>query len=194
MPPASFVRRVYCAWRRRCGRGRSSTAPTISRALAGESQLPHVGDVEDARARPHRTVLVADAGVLDGHLHPQGDETRAESGVALEQGVRRAFAPANPYPEGDRSPRSGRGRPAPPPPARCCPGKARAARGTSGVRGGAHGLVTAVPARNEMLRTAEERGDFDKRPDDTSKPSAGASRSLGSSRRSRRYALSKPVR
>ena len=37
------------------------------RAGAGDKKLPHVRDVEDAQAFPHRVMLVDDAGVLHGH-------------------------------------------------------------------------------------------------------------------------------
>jgi len=49
--------------------------------------LPHVGDVEQAGARPHRHVLLADPLVLHRHL-PSGERNEARTGapMALEQG------------------------------------------------------------------------------------------------------------
>ena len=56
------------------------------RALVRELELPHVRDVEDARALPDCPVLLDDRGELDGQLPAgEGDEARAEGGVALVQ-------------------------------------------------------------------------------------------------------------
>ena len=58
------------------------------RVLAGDLDLAHVADVEQAGARAHGQVLVGDAGILDGHVpaaerHHAGAErdVRAWSGV-----------------------------------------------------------------------------------------------------------------
>ena len=56
------------------------------RTVAGERELAHVRDVEDPGVVANRAVLVRDRRVLDGHLPAgEGDEARAEGGVALEQ-------------------------------------------------------------------------------------------------------------
>ena len=40
----------------------------LERVAAGNLDLAHVADVEEARARPHRLMLEDDAGVFDGHV------------------------------------------------------------------------------------------------------------------------------
>src|SRR5439155_13536142 len=52
-------------------------------ALAADPETPHVADVEEPGDRPHGTVLVADAGVLLGHLPaPEIDQPAAQRPVA----------------------------------------------------------------------------------------------------------------
>ena len=60
------------------------------RVLAGDLDLAHVADVEDAGARPHGHVLVGDARVLDGHV-PAGVRHHAGVGGAVTR-VERGFA------------------------------------------------------------------------------------------------------
>ena len=56
----------------------------VVRSGAGQLELAHVRDVEDARGRPHRAMLLLDARVLHRHL-PAGevDDARAERRMAL---------------------------------------------------------------------------------------------------------------
>ena len=54
------------------------------RPRAGEFELPHVGDVEDAGVLAHRPVLLDDRRVEDGELEAgERDEPRAEGGVTV---------------------------------------------------------------------------------------------------------------
>ena len=56
------------------------------RARAVHVDLAHVRDVERARVRSHRLVLLDDARVLDGHLVAgEGHHARPEGDVAIEE-------------------------------------------------------------------------------------------------------------
>jgi hypothetical protein len=58
----------------------------VTGTVAGQLQLSHVRDVEDSCRGAHGPVLAHDGRVLHRHLPAgEGDEARAESGVALVQ-------------------------------------------------------------------------------------------------------------
>ena len=61
----------------------------LERVAAGDLDLAHVADVEEARARPDGLMLVDDAGVFDGHVPAAVlDHAGAERPVArVERGL-----------------------------------------------------------------------------------------------------------
>ena len=54
----------------------------VQRLAPDDLDLAHVADVEQPGARPHRHVLVDDAGVLDRHV-PAGELDHAGAGLAM---------------------------------------------------------------------------------------------------------------
>src|SRR5688572_13025880 len=98
-----------------------------------------------------------------GISHPAKGTRRAPRAAwRSNSGVRRSVCTgAQSYPEGDRSPRSGRGRPAPPPAYEHRPGNRTrgtwTVRSSRRVRARSNGRADA----KMCLRAAEERGDFE---------------------------------
>ena len=72
------------AWGERGDVARHEPIDHRAGAGSGEVELPHVRQVEEAGAAPHRAMLGDDARVLDGHfITGEGDHLRAESRVPL---------------------------------------------------------------------------------------------------------------